>query len=63
MEPLLNEHVVMCPYCWQQISLVVDASPGSQQYVEDCEVCCQPMLVTCTVSEAQDIDVAVDREM
>ncbi|MBT8399423.1 MAG: CPXCG motif-containing cysteine-rich protein [Rhodothermia bacterium] len=63
MEPLLNEHVVTCPYCWQRISLVVDASAGSHRYVEDCEVCCRPMLVTCTVSETQQVEVAVDREV
>lgn len=63
MESLLNEHVVTCPYCWQQVSLVVDASAGSHQYVEDCEVCCRPILVTCRVSDSQGVEVSVDREV
>ncbi len=63
MKPLLNEHEVTCPYCWQRISLIVDASTGSHQYIEDCEVCCRPLLVTCTVSEGGDVEVDVGREI
>ena len=36
-----------CPYCLQRISFVLDTSvDGSQTYIEDCEVCCQPIEVT-----------------
>ena len=37
------EHFFTCPYCWQQISMVLDMSVPSQSYVEDCEVCCRPI--------------------
>lgn len=37
------EHYFTCPYCWQTISMVLDLSVHSQTYVEDCEVCCQPI--------------------
>jgi hypothetical protein len=38
---------VECPYCGEEIELAVDPGGGSlQQYVEDCEVCCQPMQLT-----------------
>jgi hypothetical protein len=38
---------VQCPYCGEEIELAVDPGGGSvQQYVEDCEVCCQPMQLT-----------------
>jgi hypothetical protein len=30
--------------------MVVDLSAGDQRYVEDCEVCCQPMEVDFAVS-------------
>ena len=36
---------VGCPYCGETIELIVDCSAGSQQYIEDCEVCCRPMEV------------------
>lgn len=36
-----------CPYCHQRISMLLDGSIGEPQvYVEDCEVCCQPIQVT-----------------
>jgi hypothetical protein len=39
------EHFFTCPYCWEEISMVLDASVPSQTYVEDCEVCCNPIEV------------------
>ncbi len=39
----LIETRVQCPYCWEEFSLLVDASVESQEYVEDCEVCCRPI--------------------
>jgi hypothetical protein len=41
----------MCPYCGEQISMVVDLSVRQQTYVEDCEVCCNPIEVTCEVHD------------
>ena len=40
------EHFFTCPYCWQTISMVLDLSVAEQTYVEDCEVCCQPIEIT-----------------
>jgi hypothetical protein len=34
-----------CPYCGEPIELVVDASAGSSNYIEDCQVCCRPIRV------------------
>jgi len=39
------EYFFTCPYCWQQISMVLDTSEDHQTYVEDCEVCCKPIEV------------------
>ena len=37
---------VSCPYCGEASELPVDLAGGTvQEYVEDCEVCCQPRLV------------------
>lgn len=38
-----------CPYCGESIELLVDDSAGDQQYIEDCQVCCRPIVVTVTV--------------
>lgn len=34
---------VQCPYCGESFETAVDLSAGSFSYVEDCEVCCQPI--------------------
>jgi hypothetical protein len=39
----LIEVAVQCPYCWQGITLLIDGSVESQEYIEDCEVCCRPI--------------------
>lgn len=33
----------MCPYCWEEISVLLDPSVRQQTYIEDCEVCCRPI--------------------
>lgn len=39
----LLEVGVQCPYCGERFSLLVDGSVDSQEYVEDCEICCRPI--------------------
>jgi len=34
---------VVCPYCGETVTIAVDPGGGQvQEYVEDCEVCCNP---------------------
>lgn len=43
---------VLCPVCWQTLTLSVDRSAGEHQsFVQDCEVCCRPLVVTIRVDE------------
>jgi len=37
------EHFFPCPYCGEEISMVLDTSISGQTYIEDCEVCCRPI--------------------
>ncbi|WP_024771731.1 CPXCG motif-containing cysteine-rich protein [Aquimarina macrocephali] len=37
------EYHFQCPYCWEEISMLLDPSVPYQVYVEDCEVCCNPI--------------------
>ncbi|WP_297798145.1 CPXCG motif-containing cysteine-rich protein [uncultured Eudoraea sp.] len=39
----MYEHYFQCPYCWEEISMLLDPSIAQQQYVEDCEICCNPI--------------------
>ena len=48
----LGEFVtVQCPYCGEAFETAVDLSAGSFQYVEDCQVCCQPIELAGEVDE------------
>ncbi|WP_375239754.1 CPXCG motif-containing cysteine-rich protein [Aurantibacter sp.] len=40
------EHFFQCPYCWEDISMLLDNSIRQQTYLEDCEVCCNPIEIT-----------------
>jgi hypothetical protein len=42
---------VQCPYCGEAFETAVDLSAGSFQYVEDCQVCCQPIELAGAVDE------------
>ena len=43
---LIGSTEVSCPYCGAMNHFVVDAGGGGlQEYVEDCQVCCQPCAV------------------
>ena len=37
---------IQCPYCWETLHIIVDPSCDEQEYVEDCQVCCQPIVVS-----------------
>ena len=37
------EHYFNCPHCWQNQLKIIDSSLGEQSFIEDCEVCCNPL--------------------
>ena len=39
------EHFFQCPYCWEEISMILDSS-YSETYIEDCETCCNPIQIS-----------------
>ena len=43
---------IECPYCAEQFTVRVDLSAGAQSYIEDCQVCCQPITLSVRVTEA-----------
>ena len=49
----LMEHSFACPHCGEEISMVLDLSVRKQTYVEDCEVCCNPIEITYTVTDEE----------
>ena len=45
------EHSFTCPFCGEVISMVLDNGADSVTYVEDCEVCCNPLEITYTIED------------
>jgi hypothetical protein len=39
---------ITCPYCGETIEIMADPSVVRQEYVEDCQVCCRPIILTIT---------------
>jgi transposase-like protein len=54
-----DEGEVICPYCGQRSTLVLDTSVASQRFTTDCEVCCRPFVVAveCEAGEILSLDV------
>ncbi|MGC8121680.1 CPXCG motif-containing cysteine-rich protein [Marinobacter sp. VGCF2001] len=49
----LESVLVQCPYCWETLEISVDPSVSEQEYVEDCQVCCQPIVLTLQLEDGQ----------
>ena len=52
-----------CPSCGERIELLVDCSIHEQTYIEDCEVCCRPIIIVAMTSEDGSPVVQVSRQM
>ena len=48
---------IQCPYCWETIEILIDSSVDDQEYVEDCSVCCRPMMISVQLSEGEVISI------
>jgi hypothetical protein len=48
---LLKAVLIECPYCGETIEVVIDCSVSRQEYIEDCGVCCKPMVISVKVAE------------
>lgn len=53
---------ISCPYCGEVFETTADCSAGDQDYIEDCQVCCRPILITLHVSDMALIGVEAKRD-
>jgi len=58
----VNGKEAYCPYCGENISLLIDDTLKTQEYIEDCEVCCSPMIVNVEINLNDEISINVKRE-
>lgn len=52
----MEEVFYLCPYCFSEVSILVDTSVPAQEYIEDCERCCNPIefRISCANGSVQD---------
>ena len=51
---------IRCPYCDEPMNILLDLSAGDQSYVEDCQVCCQPMQIAFQADDGSVANLQVD---
>jgi hypothetical protein len=59
---VIQFETITCPYCWEPIEIALDLSVDEQQQVEDCSVCCRPIVVRYSAvdGELAGLDVAAE---
>ena len=58
----VQEIGIFCPYCGEPQDVIVDGSDAGQQYVEDCQVCCRPMVMRVSVTTAGRLEIEARHE-
>ena len=55
------EYFFTCPYCWQPISMILDSTMEEQDFIEDCEVCCNPIRVRYQIDNDEVIEFDAEK--
>lgn len=53
---------IVCPYCGEHITVFVDESAGDQDYIEDCQVCCRPIVIAVRFDDDGEMQVSAAGE-
>jgi len=59
---ILQEADINCPSCGETITILLDGSIPEQRYIEDCQVCCRPIVILLNISPAGDFRVEARHE-
>lgn len=54
------ERRIHCPFCAESMTILLDLSAGDQGYVEDCQICCQPMQISFQAAANELLALEVD---
>lgn len=57
-----DEVEVSCPFCGETISVSVDPTVSRQDYIEDCSVCCRPIVFRLHCEDGTITSVEAGRE-
>ena len=53
----LQSASLQCPYCGEQIEVLIDCSVSRQEYIEDCSVCCRPIIISVETSQGEVVSI------
>lgn len=56
----LHEIPYTCPYCWEMVTTLVAISELPAELIEDCQVCCHPVLLRLDLSPAGEPELAAE---
>ena len=62
---MLSEVRIACPYCGEEFVSLVDPSVAQQEYIEDCQICCNPIVFEVsldTMSREPTVNVRRDND-
>jgi hypothetical protein len=59
---MVDDIEVGCPYCGEVFTVFADPGEEGQQYIEDCHVCCRPVLLRVSLDEDGVISVETRRD-
>mgnify|MGYP002001948767 FL=1 len=51
------ESYFTCPYCWENQLKMIDPSLLTQTYIEDCEVCCNPIEFHININDDKLVEI------
>lgn len=57
---MLRSRSIDCPYCGEPIEVEIESTDEAQRYIEDCQVCCRPWVVSVSYDEDGTAHVFVD---
>ena len=58
----LTVQKIFCPCCGEMIEVLIDCTEVEQEYIEDCQVCCRPIVFNICLADDGATAVAVRHE-
>jgi hypothetical protein len=58
----LEARKLPCPYCGENIDILIDCTIAEQSYIEDCPVCCRPINLNATIDQDGELSLIVTNE-
>ena len=59
---MIHFATITCPYCWEAIEVALDLSVESQLEIEDCSVCCRPIVLRYRAEDGELAELDVEAE-